>query len=160
MPDGKTHERLRASFSPIIVVECSLALWYGLSPTVSASLMLGYLSGKYLEPDLDIDHITESEIHIYQDFGFLVGRAWSAYWWPYAKIVPHRSWVSHWPFISTAFRLLYFIWPGCVASYKFQSVTLFLQFISTAEFIAFYLGLAQSDLIHITADIIKSSMRR
>jgi uncharacterized metal-binding protein len=34
---------------------------------------------------------------------------WVALWWPYAKLIPHRSFCSHGPLVGTAGRLLWLL---------------------------------------------------
>lgn len=130
------------------------------TPEPALALISGYLSGKYIEPDLDIDHITESEQRVYQDFGFLVGWLWSKYWWPYAKAIPHRSPLSHVPLLSTFLRMVYAMVPAQVGWLFMYSNPTDWILNSWQPLLLYYLGLAQADLIHITADFLHVHKKR
>lgn len=56
------------------------------------------VGGLWLSPDLDTKTIALKRWGIFQSL-----------WWPYRKLVPHRSIFSHGPFIGTALRLSYLI---------------------------------------------------
>lgn len=69
--------------------------WMGLAGSGWAAL--GFLvGGLYLSPDLD------TRSRPYQRWGPL-----RLLWWPYRRLLPHRSVVSHAPLLGTAGRLLY-----------------------------------------------------
>jgi len=153
MPDGQTHERLRATFSPIIALESIGLLLIDPDPVSVGALWSGYLSGRYVEPDLDINIMTESELRVTQDFGFFIGWLWGKYWYPYAKIIPHRHWLSHGAFISTILRLVYLLSPMLFVI-SLLSTSWFMDYSYTSKkyLLQYYIGLAQADLIHIIAD--------
>ncbi len=77
-------------------------------------LGLGLAIGHLLTPDIDHHYYTHEEWRIYR-WSKLLGLAWSAYWWPYAKLHGHRG-VSHTPFVGTVGRFLYLLWGPLVAS--------------------------------------------
>jgi len=107
MPSGKIHDR-------ITVVTAALAVpaWWLLSPDrdpVAFGLMLGAytFSGLWLSHDLDTRSVA------YERWGAL-----KFLWWPYRKLVPHRSWISHGVGIGPLLRVLYFavmLWALVVA---------------------------------------------
>ena len=67
----------------------------------------GCLAGVLLSPDLDIPSRTRSEYLVYRHLGKFLGALWFAFWWLYARLVPHRSPLSHWPIIGTMGRFMY-----------------------------------------------------
>lgn len=70
---------------------------------------IGVLFGILLSPDLDMNQKTRSEYVVSRYLGRLIGWLWYLFWLPYAKAVPHRHAISHWPVISTLIRLLYIL---------------------------------------------------
>lgn len=66
----------------------------------------GCIAGIPLTPDLDQETISSSEYSIIKwtmGLGFL----WAMLWYPYARLLKHRSPLSHWPLLGTAGRLFY-----------------------------------------------------
>jgi uncharacterized metal-binding protein len=60
------------------------------------ALTVGILSGLVISPDLDVDHGFIGLAHLRRlPGGIVVSYAWRAFWYPYSKIVPHRSHISH-----------------------------------------------------------------
>jgi uncharacterized metal-binding protein len=60
----------------------------------------------FVSPDLDQEGYSALEIEAVRALGPL-GYLWLALWWPYAKLIPHRSFWSHGPLVGTAGRLLW-----------------------------------------------------
>lgn len=69
-------------------------------------MAIGALAGVLLSPDLDQDGLTISETKVLRFF-WILGVLWFLYWLIYAKLIPHRHWLSHMPIIGTAGRLLF-----------------------------------------------------
>lgn len=74
------------------------------------TLGLYMLAGMILQPDLDVD-------------GGYIGYAllepippvyyfWRIYWYPYSRVIRHRSFLSHGPLIGTGIRLVYLFGPA------------------------------------------------
>lgn len=98
MPSGKTHDKIT-----VVTAAASIPLWWLEDPARNvAGFVIGltaYLfSGFWLSDDLDTNSIA------YKRWGAL---RWL--WWPYQKLVPHRSWVSHGIGFGPLFRVAYFI---------------------------------------------------
>lgn len=68
----------------------------------------GAFIGTVLQPDLDHDDGTISEYFV-RGIGGAVQKVWWAYWWPYRRL-KHRSFLSHFPIVSTLVRLAYAFW--------------------------------------------------
>lgn len=99
MPSGKVHDKITLAAAGI-----SVPVWWHFSATprdlsAGAVLIVSLLfSGLALSPDLDLD----SSIY----------RRWGPFrwiWWPYQKIVRHRSWLSHSFLIAPLLRVAYFL---------------------------------------------------
>ena len=93
MASGREHDR----------ATCVLALIYGgiwwpwLGINGAATSAVAFLfGGLFLSPDLDINS------RPYQRWGVL---RWL--WWPYQRLIHHRSVLSHSPFLGTAIRIAY-----------------------------------------------------
>ena len=98
MPSGKVHDKLT-----VVTAAAAVPSWWFLSPVHDAvGLVIGmaaYLfSGFWLSDDLDTNSIA------YKRWGGL-----RFLWWPYQKMVPHRSWVSHGIGFGPIFRVAYFL---------------------------------------------------
>ncbi len=124
------------------------------------ALSAGTLAGLFLTPDLDIDagSMSEEEVRRISPLGENI---WWVYWFPYRWLIPHRSFLSHFPIIGTFGRLLYLsipyltilgityvAAPGVFGLLGFAG--LWLLFFS--YFQMFVLGLASSDLLHFFMD--------
>lgn len=98
MPSGKTHDKLT-----VLTAAAAVPLWWAYAPAKNVGALavtLGaYLfSGFWLSDDLDTNSIA------YKRWGAL---RWL--WWPYQKLVPHRSWVSHGLGVGPLLRVAYFL---------------------------------------------------
>ena len=103
MPSGKVHDQIT-----VIAAGLSVPVWWHFSPTprqwsAGAVLILSMLfSGLAISPDLDLNS------SVYRRWGVF---RWL--WWPYQKLVPHRSWISHSFLIGPLLRVgyfLFFVW--------------------------------------------------
>ena len=105
MPSGVVHDRITAVGAAIAV-----PIWWYVTPlppdwSTCGALVGGILfAGWMISPDLDLNS------SIYQRWGPL-----RFLWYPYQKLVPHRSWISHsWvmsPLLRVAY-LLILLWLG------------------------------------------------
>ncbi len=98
MPSGKIHDKIT-----VVTAVASVPVWWLEDPTRNvAGFVIGLIaylfSGFWLSDDLDTNSIA------YKRWGAL---RWL--WWPYQKLVPHRSWVSHGIAFGPLFRVAYFI---------------------------------------------------
>lgn len=99
MPSGKVHDRIT-----VIAAAAAVPVWWFAAVdhktwSVGASLVGGILfSGMMISPDLDLDSA------VYRRWGPL-----RFLWWPYQRLVPHRSWVSHSWLAGPIVRVAYFV---------------------------------------------------
>jgi uncharacterized metal-binding protein len=126
----------------------------GWPPDQIALLAGGTFAGLILTPDLDVETGSISNGIARRSLGCLFGVLWAIYWRPYAAIVPHRSWVSHLPFISTFIRLVYLALPLLI--YRWYTTGQIGMAMPHWLLIAYY-GLAIADLAHWFLDTITSS---
>lgn len=137
MPSGRTH-------ATISFYTAGLSLLYlptlGASREQVASFAVGCLSGIVLTPDLDVRRTVSNMVM--DDIGVLPGFLWELFWWPYSKLIPHRSILSHGPIIGTMLRVLYL---GVIAYPLYQRVP-------RVWLVGALAGLLTVDNLHIGAD--------
>ena len=119
MPDGKTHDKIT-----VIGAAAAAPAWWLLTTQVDYTVGAVFLgatlfSGLMLSPDLDLN---SSIYHRWGPFKYL--------WWPYQKIVPHRSRLSHSFILAPLLRIAYFLF---VAWALFRIVTWGLTFLFTFD---------------------------
>lgn len=157
MPSGAIHGKITMALTPAVVVATA-----SVTQSIPYSLCAGTgcLLGLIIEPDLDVDHITQSEGRVIRKLG-CIGYAYASLWMIYALAIPHRSWVSHLPPFGTIFRTVYllaWILPiYAILLYAFGGVfeRLALWVLSNLDyFLAGWVGLLASDTAHFIADTI------
>ena len=95
MASGHEHDRT----TRLLSVPFGLLIWLFLDLSSGLISALAFsIGGQWLSPDLD----TKSNA-LYR-WGWLRG-----IWWPYRKLIRHRSFLSHGPLIGTTIRVLYLI---------------------------------------------------
>lgn len=91
----------------VSVAAIGLAAYYG---PQALAIIPGVWLGHFISPDFDVDH----PIYVQRKFiqrAWILGWIWVAYWWPYSRLIAHRSRVSHsWP-LGTVIRFLYLFLP-------------------------------------------------
>jgi len=126
-------------------------------------LLLSYLSGKYIEPDLDQPALTVSDSSMKRDFP-IVGYLMVLWWTIYAYVVfalalitgktngylgGHRTWASHSIFPGTVLRQIWLDIPIMVPFWIFNwDVNQSIIPIVLGQFA----GLAINDLLHLKYD--------
>ncbi len=95
MTSGKNHE----TATKFCCVPVGVCLWLLLDLQSGLIGGLAFLiGGLWLSPDLDTKSKAQQRWGIFQ-----------VLWWPYKKLIPHRSIWSHSPVIGTTLRLTYLI---------------------------------------------------
>lgn len=151
MPDGLTHYRYFKRFY-IAIIPVSVAGGF-ISASVGLGLLAGYTSGRWIDPDWDLMGASSAEGRMVRELPvvghFLFGIA-STYGSMFRK--HHRQFITHFPFISTAIRLmfvglpLYFI----LKSYDFNFRSVWFQLFV----LGFWIGLSLADAIHFALDLL------
>jgi uncharacterized metal-binding protein len=156
MSSGKFHR----TFNTVASVPITGALIFGLGTPVPLALSFaaGYTIATYfINPDLDL----------YSD-GYQSWGIFRFYWYPYQKILAHRSFLSHAPIVGTLFRIAYLLTlpvlvlllVGTAARNSVREALLawipqFLPYI-----LMFILGMVISDALHLVLDVTSTSMKR
>ncbi len=153
MPSGKTHTRINFISFPAIVI--ALIAW-GLTDTIFYLFFgLGFVIGTYfITPDMDIKSDS------YRKWGKL-----RFIWYPYMKIVPHRSFLSHTIIIGDLFRIAYllvFLSPILYLVNRFILDGNLFVFVGDNKFslLSFVVGIMTASALHIVADKISTGRKR
>lgn len=114
MASGKTHNRRTRNLALFCFLSSFIIsaryIDYLSTILLSSCIFVGCMIGTIISPDMDVDvtHIGRSLVRKRHP---ILGFFFYWYWWPYAKIMPHRSWHSHAPIFSTFIRVGYVLWP-------------------------------------------------
>lgn len=157
MPSGKTHFNIwKMGWSLCLPLTITLALatsdWYML-----ALFPLGYLMGRWIDPDLDLVGMSNAESRMMADFK-IVGALITGWFVPYAYLMRfvgtdkrkgHRNFFSHFPGVSTIIRLAWLLWPTYLGVWYQYGVTIPLD-----KTIIVFAGLTLADTLHYGADVL------
>ena len=147
MPSGRTH-----AFATGLVG--ATALFFPLKTLeISILLSFGCFLGLVLYPDLDVNVGNYGNALVGAVFGKKLRKVWEMYWYPYSKIMPHRSFLSHLPVLSTAIRLIYIGMP----IYILLNL-LGISWGNDLQYVMF--GLVSVDALHFVMDIVTTFFRR
>jgi len=161
MPNGRTHTNITLTACLLT----SIAIPFVPDPSIPISIFAGCFTGIFLTPDLDVEEGSISMYHVRRfggNAGNLLSTLWLYYWLPYAKLIPHRDWRSHFPIISTIIRLLYLF---CVPLILYlvineqDGMNQIHSILTSKFFIFFFIGLCFSDTLHYVADRTISRLR-
>lgn len=140
MPNYKTHDRAAYIATPIITAGMLLYL----SPVNTLVIVVSFLVGNHwLSPDLDIVSIMR--------------KRWSilyVVWYPYQRLIRHRSFLSHSGPLSAALRLLYLSVLCIIPAILLLPMDTLIHHIQQYYilYVLFYIGVALADILHTTLD--------
>ncbi|MDH5183461.1 MAG: metal-binding protein [Gammaproteobacteria bacterium] len=152
MASGRTHALITATLAMPTAATVGLLLSQG---DVKLALIagMGGLSGLLLHPDQDLDHLDFYEHRIIKwSWGLLA--FWVGWWIPYGRLIPHRHWLSHTPFIGTIGRVMYLV-VYLVIHYLVLTEGLHIRIeiqIELISIIYWVIGLSIADIGHWLAD--------
>jgi uncharacterized metal-binding protein len=167
MPSGRTHDRITWWTFPLTL---GGTWWLSGRWDVTSAVTASYLfSGLMFGPDLDTRSVQVRR------WGLL---RWI--WWPYRRLVPHRSQLSHGVLVGTFLRLVYLTIVFCVLAgllayglQQYGNVPVFRELKATYPTLArqtaqwewkfvvwILLGLELGAISHIIADTLVSSVKR
>ncbi len=159
MPNGKAHAfaTLTAALATPFIVQ---GLGMGANPTNTIAATAGCLLGLVVTPDLDVNHGCRSMQIIQRRAGKPAAEFWRAMWMPYALLVPHRSWLSHFPLAGTTLRLgyvyiIFFCFAILAAAAGFTpmpEIHLNSALLKNSNAVWAFFGLALSDTLHYAMD--------
>lgn len=136
MPSGRTHTLATG------------LLAVGTLPLGDVGLTAGVLAGLIISPDLDVDEGFIGLAHLRRVgcVGNVLSGIWRAFWYPYSKLVPHRSHISHSIFFGTVARVGYLVLPILLANFFGLPLAI------PSWFGMWFIGLCLSDALHIIMD--------
>lgn len=144
MSTGKQH----ALASLVTASVTSVLGFLSGEPLLAVGTAAGAVSGILLSPDLDVDQYTYSDYTVRRFAGELAAWGWRLLWFPYRKLIPHRSWLSHAPLLGTAGRVGYVgLFVGFLLGWDFTFVRQNLPF-----WMSWLAGLMLADVVHYAMD--------
>jgi len=136
MPNSNFHNAVCLVATIVFPVSNILV---GNDPGIAFASGLGAATGILLTPDLDIrENKTQKNI-------------WDLYWYPYSKAIPHRHFLSHFPFIGTICRVIY-AFPLLFLGYFWLLEHNLFQY--------WLISLLLVDALHWTSDWITTAIKR
>lgn len=156
MPSGRVHLKLwQSGIKPalffwlfLLVISSLLTLPWRLA---AIFYFPGYLAGILLDPDLDMTN----RVAVRKRWERTIILFPFTYWWLiYAKMNKHRSFISHFPYVSTLIRMIWIGIPitGILALFGLLELIITNMDMVGPILIGFWLGLAEADKIHYTLD--------
>jgi len=135
--------------------------WLSGAPVTEYGVLLGAMgffackfSGKN-GPDLDLIGVTISEREAERVWGRVLGTLWFMIWLPYARLIPHRHWLSHAPVIGTLGRLVWLLWLPVFVAAAYGHGQAIVDWAQTGTAATFVFWLIVSDGLHWVMDVIK-----
>lgn len=146
-PSGNVHYLWWKRFFWLALIGCAGITLR--SVPLGLGFLFGYLMGRYIDPDADLQQTSSSEYRAMRELS-IVGVVLVAYFVPYGYVVPHRSPLSHYPVLGTLGRLIYLFWWLPILFYYFDwQVSNIMLLVAYNIFI----GLSLSDFIHWLLDV-------
>lgn len=152
MPGGKVHTALTLATLSGVVAPYLVVNLYGNEYLYAGGVVAGLL----VTPDLDIDKGNFSDT-ILRRVSLPAQLFWRVAWTPYGKAIPHRSHLSHFPFLGTLLRIGYiFLVINIINGLAFFIMHSF-GLVDTVSIAwlwdwSFFFGLCHADIIHWAVD--------
>lgn len=149
MPNGETHYKFyKVGF--ITAIPSTIYLTATISPSLGIGNIVGYICHRWIDNDWDVYGINEAESRAVNELwllGYVLYGVSSSYGAMFRR--KHRSFLSHFPLISTAIRLIFVFWwlPILYLNGSIDYSFWHIQF-----YVGFLLGLSQADTYHYFAD--------
>lgn len=144
MPMGSQHTAVTILNIPIASIGAYFIGGWNLVAVLAGAMLAGDL---LLSPDLD--HSTGS--NAYKTWGLF---RWI--WIPYQRMVPHRSWMSHWPIFGTFGRMFYLLLIPCIVLFftNNHEQAADLVYAYRLEVLTAIIGIELSAILHWLGDLI------
>lgn len=128
--NGMTHAAITIGLAGAVLYTCRTL---GVPESTTNMVAAGCITGIFVHPDLD-----QADASRHPSL---------ALWWPYAKLIPHRHPLSHFPILGTFLRTAYLFLIVWIVE---RTMGIQLQIPPGIEFA--FLGLCLADLGHFIAD--------
>lgn len=119
-------------------------------PAIAFGLFVGYAMGRWVDPDWDLMGVSTTEANMIHDFPVL-----GYFLFGYSSIYGvffrrhHRSFITHFPFVSTLGRLIFLFWWAILLVVKYHYTVSSWEWL----FIIYaFIGLSVADMIHWLLD--------
>lgn len=152
MPDGLTHYTVYKKGYWLMFPVSFLAGAF-INPLIGAGLFSGYIFHRWADNDLDLMGASScegrqvNELPIIGHFLFGISSTYGSMFRRY-----HRKFITHFPFVSTAIRLLFF---GMPIYFVLKSFDFNLNEVPVYYFVvSFWIGLSLADTIHYVLDML------
>lgn len=145
MPDGLTHLKYYNQ-GWVATLPTSAIIAVAINPWLGVGMLVGYGLGRWIDPDLDQVGITSSEGRIINELrivGYVIVGYSTIYGAWFRRY--HRSWITHFPFVSSAIRLIYFFW------WLYFVINVLYPW-QESVIIGTWVGLSMADTIHYVLD--------
>lgn len=147
MPSGKFHARATLIAGSIV---CGAMALTGFPTSEIAYTGLGFGVTLWVNPDLDLNTKISGDPR---------KALWTALWYPYSRMLPHRSFWSHFPIISTLLRFFYLWAVVAVFGVVFEYNSIPAQQLFEPLMWLTY-GAMVSDCVHTGFDLIDTARKR
>ena len=149
MPDGEFHHNVWKA-GAVVAVPASIATVLLIDWRMGLGMLGGYALGRWIDPDLDQVSISSSEGRMMNDFKIL-GYLLVSYWTFYGAMFRcnHRSYITHFPFLSTAIRMAFAFWW---VVFLYRWIGLSFNAGHLLGWFGVFFGLSIADTIHYIAD--------
>jgi uncharacterized metal-binding protein len=147
MPSGKVHSAITLATASGVVAPYAIVQLDG-NPW---NYVAGCLTGLMIMPDMDVDGGNVSDFYI-RKVSRILQVIWRGFWHPYAILVPHRHFISHFPVLGTVLRIGYIF-----LIINILSIVSHLLFDTVSRFYwiwdwSFFFGLVHVDTLHWATD--------
>ena len=121
-------------------------------PILGIGWIMGCGLGMFIHPDWDINHPTFPNSVVKKHFGRPIALIYRAVQYPYAMLIPHRSWISHFPIVSTLIRMCYVSIPLIPLAFLIERDIILVLTMNYA-FMVLLIAWFITDMNHILMDI-------
>ncbi|HDR7514082.1 metal-binding protein [Bacillus mobilis] len=153
MPSGRTHTKINLISLPVVLF---MLFSYGLTNLdFLLTFAIGFLVGtSFLTPDLD------TYSNAYNKWGFL-----RIFWYPYKKVMPHRSFFTHTIILGDVIRIAYMLIVFSPFLFLLNVIAFDGNLIEIAkkhevEIVTFVMGIVVASTLHIIADKVNTRRKK
>ena len=104
MPSGRIHSLANIT---VAISGATVMLFIGQSTEGIIGVATGAVTGCLISPDADVDSGAIADYYIRVYTSRIVEAVWTMLWLLYRKALKHRSFLSHFPLVSTIIRIFY-----------------------------------------------------
>lgn len=149
-PPGFVHHRF---YNAGYIFNIPASIFFMLNRNIYFGLgyFIGYISGRWIDPDWDISSISEAEGRAIRELwilGYVIYGISSFYGAIFRKW--HRSFLTHFPIVSTSLRIL--LLYSVPMWYLYSNGILVYNIFQQEFYFGYLVGLSSADFIHYAAD--------